>query len=38
MVDIKLQIEDIIRQANIVNNQLANIKIILLQVGEIYKI
>lgn len=37
MVDIQLQIEDIIKQANIVNNQLANIKIILLQVGEMYK-
>jgi len=37
MVDIQLQMEDIIRQANIVNNQLANIKIILLQVGEMYK-
>ena len=38
MVDIQLQIEYIIRQTNIVNNQLANIKIILLQVKEIYKL
>jgi len=38
MADIQLQIQDIIKQANVVNNQLADIKAILLQVEEIYKI
>ena len=38
MANIQLQIQDIIKQANTVNNQLADIEIILLQAKEIYKI
>jgi len=37
IVDIQLQIQDIIKQANIVKNQLADIKTILLQAEETYK-
>ena len=36
-MDIQMQIQDIVKLADAVNNQLANIKIILLQVGEMYK-
>ena len=38
MANIQLQIQDIIKQADTVNNQLADIEIILLQAKEIYKI
>ena len=38
IADIQLQIQEIIKQANIVNNQLAGIKTILLQAEEIYNI
>ena len=37
MVDIQMQIQDLVKLADVVNNQLANIKIILLQAGEMYK-
>ena len=37
-VDIQLQIQDIIKQADTVNNQLVDIKTILLQAGKTYKI
>ena len=37
-VDIQLQIQDIIKQADTFNNQLAGIKTILLQAGKTYKI
>jgi len=36
MADIQLQIQDIIKQANTVNNQLVDVKTILLQAEEIY--
>ena len=36
--DIQLQIQDIIKQADTVNNQLVDIKTILLQAGKTYKI
>ena len=38
IADIQLQIQEIIKQANIVNNQLAGVKTILLQAEEIYNI
>ena len=38
MADIQLQIQDIIKHANVVNNQLADVKTILLQAEEIYNI
>jgi len=37
MVDIYLQIQDIVKQANAVNDQLADIGTILLQIREIHK-
>ena len=37
-VDIQLQIQDIIKQADTVNNQLVDIKTILLQAGKTYNI
>ena len=37
MADIQLQIQDIIKQANIVNNQLADIENILLQVKKMHE-
>jgi len=37
MVDIQMQIQDLVKLADVVNNQLANIKIILLQAEEMYK-
>ena len=37
-VDIQLQIQDIIKQADTVNNQLVDIKTILLQAEKTYKI
>ena len=38
MVDIQLQIQDIVKQANVVDNQLVDIETILLQAGKIHKI
>jgi len=38
MVDLQLQTQNIIKLADVVNNQLADIKTVLLQTGEIYKI
>ena len=38
MVDLQLQTQNIIKLADVVNNQLADIKTILLQTGETYKI
>ena len=38
MANIQLQIQNIIKLANISNNQLAGIKTILLEIEEIYKI
>ena len=38
MADIQLQIQDIIKHAVAVNNQLADVKTILLQAEEIYNI
>jgi len=37
MADIQLQVQNIIKLANAINNQLANIETILLQTGETYK-
>jgi len=37
MVDIYLQIQDIVKQANAVNDQLADIETILLQIREMHK-
>ena len=37
IADIQLQIQDIIKQADTVDNQLADIKTILLQAGKTYK-
>ena len=37
MVDIQMQIQDLVKLTNAVNNQLADIKIILLQAENIYK-
>ena len=38
MVDLQLQTQNIIKLADVVNNQLADIKTVLLQTGETYKI
>jgi len=38
MANIQLQIQDIVKQADTVNNQLVDIETILLQAKEIYKI
>jgi len=38
MADIQLQIQDIIEQADVVNNQLLDIKTILLHIEKIHKI
>ena len=37
MVDLQLQIQNIIKLADVANNQLANIETILLQIGETHK-
>jgi len=37
MADIQSQIQDIIKQTDVVNNKLADIKTILLQARKIYK-
>jgi len=38
IADIQLQIQTIIKLADVANSQLANIETILLQIGETYKI